>query len=46
MLAQVPKDIALEKEFFANMVKENIRLYNSCAAFAPGSPIVEGIDPP
>ncbi len=46
MLAQVPKDIALEKEFFTNMVKENIRLYNSCAAFAPGSPIVEGIDPP
>ena len=46
MLALVPEDLALEKDFFANMVKENIRLYNSCAAFAPGSPIVDGIDPP
>jgi hypothetical protein len=46
MLCQVPEALALEKDFFANMVKENIRLYNSCAAFAPGSPIVEGIDPP
>jgi hypothetical protein len=34
------------KELFAAMVKENIRLYNRCAAFAPGSPIVEGIEPP
>ncbi|MEN8245552.1 MAG: hypothetical protein ABFS43_11700 [Thermodesulfobacteriota bacterium] len=46
MLALVPEEMALEKDFFAKMVKENIRLYNSCAAFAPGSPIVEGIDPP
>jgi len=46
MLTLVPEELALEKDFFANMVKENIRLYNSCAAFAPGSPIVEGIDPP
>ena len=46
MLTQVPEELALEKDFFANMVKENIRLYNSCAAFAPGSPIVAGIDPP
>jgi hypothetical protein len=46
MLRQVPEALALEKDFFTNMVKENIRLYNSCAAFAPGSPIVEGIDPP
>ena len=46
MLALVPEELALEKDFFAKMVKENIRLYNSCAAFAPGSPIVEGIDPP
>ena len=46
MLASVPEELALEKDFFTNMVKENIRLYNSCAAFAPGSPIVDGIDPP
>ena len=46
MLAQVPEELALEKHFFTNMVKENIRLYNSCAAFAPGSPIVKDIDPP
>ncbi|MCG6909529.1 MAG: DUF2889 domain-containing protein [Deltaproteobacteria bacterium] len=46
MLGQVPEELKKEKDFFANMVKENIRLYNSCAAFAPGSPIVEGIDPP
>ena len=46
MLAQVPEELTLEKGFFSKMVKENIRLYNSCAAFAPGSPIVEGIDPP
>ena len=46
MLGLVPEELAKEKEFFAKMVKENIRLYNSCAAFAPGSPIVEGIDPP
>jgi len=46
MLTQVPEELAKEKDFFAKMVKENIRLYNSCAAFSPGSPIVEGIDPP
>lgn len=46
MLGQVPEDIAQEKDFFTKMVKENIRLYNSCAAFSPGSPIVDGIDPP
>lgn len=46
MLTLVPKELTQEKDFFTNMVKENIRLYNSCAAFAPGSPIVEGIDPP
>lgn len=33
-------------EMLTEMVKANIRLYNRCAAFAPGSPIVEGIEPP
>jgi len=45
-LDQAPKDIALTKEFYANMIKGNIRLYNRCAAFAQGSSLVEGIDPP
>jgi len=27
-------------------VKKNVRLYNRCAAFAPGSSMVEGITPP
>ena len=44
MLALVPKEAEQEKDFFTRMVKENIRLYNRCAAFAPGSPLVEGID--
>jgi len=39
------KDKAEEKEFYVDMVKENPRLYNRCAAFAPGSSMVEGIDP-
>jgi hypothetical protein len=41
-----PKDAAASRKFYADMVQENIRLYNRCAAFAPGSSIVEGIDPP
>ncbi len=45
MLELVPKEAEQEKAFFTKMVKENIRLYNRCAAFAPGSPLVEGIDP-
>lgn len=41
-----PEDEAEAKEFYGNMVRENIRLYNRCAAFAPGSSLVEGIEPP
>ena len=41
-----PKELDEAKEYYANMVKENVRLYNRCAAFAPGSSLVEGIDPP
>jgi hypothetical protein len=43
-LALAPKRFTPSTEFFKTMVKENIRLYNSCAAFAPGSPLVEGLD--
>ncbi len=45
-LSQAPKDLALTKEFYVEMIKANIRLYNRCAAFAQGSSLVEGIDPP
>jgi hypothetical protein len=40
-----PKDKAKAREFYRNMVKENVRLYNRCAAFAPGSPLVKDVDP-
>jgi len=43
-LALAPKREVAETEFFKQMVKENIRLYNRCAAFAPGSPLVEGLE--
>ena len=43
-LAIAPKGFTPSTDFFKTMVKENIRLYNSCAAFAPGSPLVEGLD--
>ena len=43
-LALAPKEEALSMDFFKTMVKENIRLYNRCAAFAPPSPLVEGLD--
>ena len=46
VLVQRPKDTKTVKDFYRNMVKENIRLYNRCAAFAPGSPLVEGIELP
>ena len=46
VLLHAPKDKLKEREFFENMVRSNPRLYNSCAALAPGSPLVEGIKPP
>jgi len=45
VLINAPKDRLSEKDFFENFVRSNPRLYNSCAAFAPGSPLVEGIEP-
>ena len=45
-LQKAPKDKKGSKEFYSNMVKENTRLYNRCAAFAAGSSLVEGIEPP
>jgi hypothetical protein len=45
-LAQAPVSEEGKLEFFSKMVRDSIRLYNRCAAFAPGSRLVEGIDPP
>jgi hypothetical protein len=41
-----PTDKTEALKVYRNMVKENPRLYNRCAAFAPGSSMVEGIEPP
>jgi len=46
VLLNAPKEKSKEKEYFENMVRSNPRLYNSCAALAPDSPLVEGIEPP
>jgi hypothetical protein len=46
VLAKAPVDEKGKLEFFSKMVRDSIRLYNRCAAFAPGSRLVEGIDPP
>ena len=45
-LALAPKDQMQLPESYREMVRANIRLYNRCAAFAPGSSMVEGIEPP
>lgn len=45
-LAKAPEDRGKAKEYYAQLVKENVRLYDSCIAFVPGSPLVKGIEPP
>jgi hypothetical protein len=45
ILEQAPVSEEGKLEFFSKMVRDSIRLYNRCAAFAPGSRLVEGIDP-
>lgn len=45
MAAMVPEDQELTTAEYQAMIKANIRLYNRCAAFAPGSSLVEGIEP-
>ena len=44
-LSVAPPGTEVPAEFYHEMVKQNIRLYNRCAAFAPGSSILEGIEP-
>jgi len=38
-----PEDDEEAIKYYAEMVKQNVRLYGRCAAFSPGSRIVEGI---
>ncbi|MFH1137376.1 MAG: hypothetical protein V1816_15010 [Pseudomonadota bacterium] len=45
-LMQAPRDQELTADFYREMVKANTRLLNRCAAFAPGSSMVEGVEPP
>ena len=45
VLKNAPRGGSKEREFFENMVRNNPRMYNSCAALAPGSPLVDGIEP-
>lgn len=45
-LREVPEELEEIREYYATMIQKNIRLYNRCAAFAPGSSITEGIEPP
>lgn len=45
-LAKAPEDREKAKEYYSQLLKENVRLYDSCIAFAPDSPLVEGMQPP
>jgi hypothetical protein len=44
-LGKAPEDEREAKRFYAKLLEENVRLYNSCVAFAPDSPLVEGFEP-
>jgi hypothetical protein len=44
ILVIAPKDQAGEKDFFADMVRANPRLYNSCAALSADSPLMDGLE--
>jgi len=45
-LTKAPEDRKKAEEFYNRLVKENVRLYDSCIAFVPGSPLVVSIEPP
>jgi len=45
VLDRTPGDEKEAKIFLRKMARENIRLVNSCIAFAPGSPFLEGPEP-
>jgi hypothetical protein len=43
-LLQLPEGEEIPVEQYQQMVRDNVRLFNRCAAFSPGSSMVEGID--
>jgi hypothetical protein len=43
ILVLAPKDRAGEKKFFADMVRSNPRLLNSCAALSEDSPLMDAL---
>jgi hypothetical protein len=45
-LLQLPEGEEIPVEQYQQMVRDNVRLFNRCAAFSPGSSMVEGIDLP
>jgi len=44
VLLKAPDDAEGKFTFYANMVKKSIRLYDRCAAFAKGSPLVAELE--
>ena len=44
VLIKAPDDEVGKFEFYSRMVEKNIRLYDRCAAFAKGSPLVENYE--
>ncbi|MBN2232997.1 MAG: hypothetical protein JW781_09300 [Deltaproteobacteria bacterium] len=44
VLLSAPDDRAGRERFYADMVKKSIRLYDRCAAFAKGSPLVRELE--
>ncbi|MBW1721751.1 MAG: hypothetical protein JRH13_05010 [Deltaproteobacteria bacterium] len=44
-LKKAPQDVEEARKFYAGMARENLRLVNRCAAYAPGSSLVEGLEP-
>ena len=45
-LAKAPVSPEESGEFFREMVRKNIRLYNRCTAFGANSSLMQGIEPP
>jgi hypothetical protein len=45
-LEKAPEDRGKAEEYYAGLLKENVRLYDSCIAFAPDSPLVKGMKAP
>jgi hypothetical protein len=46
ILSRAPDDEEGKVSFYSKMVQDNVRMYNRCAAFALGTRLTEGIEPP